>query len=79
MISIIKYYTLDKIRYNPRFMYQYNNNILTVFHEMTELFVLHSAIRGAVVVDHSLDLFPSEVGYTATAHHQSTDELSEIN
>ena len=53
----------------------YSIYVLTVFHEVTELLVSHSAIWSAVIVDHSLNLVPSEIGHTATAHHQPTDEL----
>ena len=49
--------------------------MLTVFHEVAELLVLDPAVRGAVVVHHSLYLLPGEVGHTTTAHHQTTDEL----
>ena len=49
--------------------------VLTVFHEVAELFVPDPAIGAAVEVHHSLDLFPSEVRHAATANHQSTDKL----
>ena len=49
--------------------------VLTVFHEVAELFVPDPAIGAVVEVHHSLDLLPSEVGHAATANHQSTDKL----
>ena len=60
----------------------YNHDIvhvLTVFHEMTELLVPHSAVRCAIKVHHSLNLIPSKVSHTATANHQTTDELGGTN
>lgn len=50
-------------------------HVLTVFHEVAELLVPDPAIRAAVEVYHSLDLFPSEVSHAATTNHQSTDKL----
>ena len=46
---------------------------------MTELLVPHSAVRCAIEVHHSLNLIPSKVSHTATANHQTTDELGGTN
>ena len=42
---------------------------------MAELLVLDPTIWGAVVVNNSLYLIPGQVGHTATADHETTDEL----
>ena len=42
-------------------------NTLTVLHEVAELLVPHSPIRGAVVLHYPLDLVTREVGQLATA------------
>ena len=57
------------------YMYMYIADVLTVFHEVAELFVLDPAVRSAVVVHHSLNLIPGEVDHTTTTHHQTTNEL----
>ena len=51
--------------------------ILTVFHEVTKLLVLHSAVLGPVVFHQTLYLITREMRMLTTAQRQTTDELRE--